>query len=205
MKTAEHTAPKKIATGQCGEPAAAVSSDLGEIYGENLARGISLVVCPGKEISWEQFLQIAPPRSIALDGLVRGAPKFSIDTLHANFNHHQDVDRLATRSTSGQVLVALKQGLLDGYYEGGYPRFNLYVNDPDQDSSLAVWLLVNHQRFTGTKSEPLLNRLIYAEDMLDTTAGAYPFEPSSSLMMSRQIDRFFISTTPAVKYTPVQK
>lgn len=99
-----------------------------------------------------------------------------------NFNHHQDVDRLATRSTSGQVLVAIKQGLIDVMRQDGTPRFNVYVNDPDQDSSLAVWLLANHERISGLKSEPLINKLILAEDLIDTTAGAYPLNPNSTLM-----------------------
>ncbi len=155
---------------------------LGNVHVSHLARGIHLHVCPGKEISWEDFLRVVPRGSVALDGLVRGAPKFSEEHLCANFNHHQDVDRLATRSTAGQVLIAIKQRLMDRFKEGGSLNLHVFVNDPDQDSALAVWLLANHERVLGTRSEPTLSKLVFAEDLLDTTAGAYPFEPDSSLM-----------------------
>lgn len=156
--------------------------DLGPIHRVELAKGIVLHVCPRKEISWEDFQKLAPPNSIALDGIVRGKPQFDFERVLANFNHHQDVDRLATRSTSGQVLVALKQGLMDAFRVNGVPQLNIFINDPDPDSSLAVWLLVNHERFTGTKGEPLINRLTWAEDLIDTAAGAYPFDPKGTLM-----------------------
>ena len=156
--------------------------DLGKIHSVDLAPGITLHVCPGKEIGWEEFERIAPPNSIALDGFVRGAPRYDPAMKRANFNHHQDVDRLGTRSTSGQIQVAIKQGLIDAFRVDGAPRIHIWVNDPDQDSSLAVWLLVNHERITGARSEPIINKLISAEDLIDTTAGAYPFDPKSALM-----------------------
>lgn len=149
---------------------------------ELLAPGIELVVWPGAEIGWEEFVATVPPYSIALDGVVRGAPRFDLTGTRANFNHHQDVDRLATRSTAAQVLMALRQGLLETFQEKGAPQVRIYVNDPDQDSSLAVWLLANHGRCSGTRSEPLINRLVGAEDVIDTTAGAYPYAPQSSIM-----------------------
>jgi hypothetical protein len=155
---------------------------LGPTYESQLGNGMVLRICPGKEVSWDAFRRESPPYSVALDGIVRGVPRFDAEGTRANFNHHQDVDRLATRSTSGQVLVALKQGLMDAFQVSGAPKMNIYVNDPDQDSSCAVWLLANHERIIGTKSEPLMSRLISAEDLLDTTAGAYPFDPNSKLM-----------------------
>ena len=155
---------------------------LGEDYQSLVAPNITLHTCPGKEISWDDFKEVAPPFSIALDGFVGGAPNFDRERVCVNFNHHQDVDRLATRSTTGQVFVALKQGLVDAFCDRGVTRMNIFVNDPDPDSSLAVWLLANHERVLGTKSEPIISKLIFAEDLLDTTAGAYPFDPKSSLM-----------------------
>ena len=57
---------------------------------------------------------------------------------------------------------------------------HLFANDPDQDVSLSVWLLKHHERVTRNW-EPMINRLVQAEDLLDTTAGAYPFDPRSDL------------------------
>lgn len=155
----------------------------GSFYEKTLSSGLTLVVRPGMMISLDEFLKDAPPYSMGLDGYVKGPPKFVSEGPYAVFNHHEGVDRLATRCTSGQLLVAIKQGLIEAFTRDGVFAPRIYVNDPDQDSSLAVWLLDNFERVIGTRSEPLVNKLVYAEDLLDTTAGAYPFSPQSKLMM----------------------
>lgn len=63
--------------------------------------------------------------------------------MHANFNHHEGVVRLATASTSEQVLIALKTGFSDTFR---LDDLNMYINDPDQDTALALWILINHDR-----------------------------------------------------------
>jgi len=143
---------------------------------------IELIVEPGKTVSWEQFCADAPPFSVALDGYVSGPPHYASGGPHLNLNHHEGVDRLSTRSTSGQVFVYVKQGLFRRFQQDGLPVATAYINDADQDTALAVWLLKHHERFEGERSEPLINRLVFAEDMLDTTAGAYPFNPDSDVM-----------------------
>ncbi|MBI4141981.1 hypothetical protein HY484_03595 [Candidatus Woesearchaeota archaeon] len=143
---------------------------------------IATIVEPRVTKTWEQFCQSASQFSIALDGYVAGPPKYDAKGPFLNLNHHEGVDRLSTRSTSGQVWIYIKQGLFERFRRNGHPTANLFLNDPDQDGSLARWLLVNHERIEGEKSEPLINRLIFAEDALDTTVGAYPFPINSSLM-----------------------
>ena len=143
---------------------------------------IELRVEPRLVKAWETFCMENPPYSIALDGYVEGAPKYDHAGPRLNLNHHEGVDRLSTRSTSGQVYIVVKQGLFDRFRRDDEPTAIVYINDPDQDTSLAVWLLRNHQRIAGIKSEPLINRLVFAEDMLDATAGAYPFDPDSDIM-----------------------
>ena len=54
---------------------------------------------PGVVMSWEEFRKKKPACSIALDGCVAGQTKYSPAGPFANFNHHEAVDRLATRST----------------------------------------------------------------------------------------------------------
>lgn len=143
---------------------------------------INLIVEPRITKTWEQFCKEAPSYSIALDGYVSGPPEYSDLGPHINFNHHEGVDRLATSSTSQQVYIYTKQGLFKRFQLGGLPYANVYVNDPDQDTSLSVFLLNKHERIIGQKSEPLINRLVSAEDMLDRTAGAYPYDTNSDLM-----------------------
>lgn len=60
--------------------------------------------------------------------------------------------------------MAIKSGLMEAFRDDGQVTLHIYVNDPDQDSSLAVWLLENHERLTGMHSEPLINKLVAAED-----------------------------------------
>ena len=68
---------------------------------------IDLVVEPRVSKTWEAFCQETPPYSIALDGYVIGPPAFAPTGPHANFDHHDGVDRLASRSTCMQVYLAI--------------------------------------------------------------------------------------------------
>lgn len=140
---------------------------------------MELFVEPRVVKTWNQFVKESPSYSIALDGYVKGKPMFDINGPYANFNHHEGVDGLSTRSTCGQVYLALKQGFLSTYMKDGKVHGNIFVNDPDYDACLAVWLLQNPERIQGRKSEPRINRLVFIEDMLDSTGGAYPFDPFS--------------------------
>jgi hypothetical protein len=133
---------------------------------------------------WDDFCIESPPYSIALDGYVRGMYKYDPMSKHVNFNHHEDVDRYTTRSTCSQAYIAIKQGMLEYFRSNGAVQGHIFVNDPDQDTSLAVWLLQNHERISGQRNEPLINRLVMLEDMLDTSAGAYPIDPLSNSMLT---------------------
>ncbi|MBS3148394.1 hypothetical protein J4219_05900 [Candidatus Woesearchaeota archaeon] len=159
---------------------------------------IHLIVKPGEVIQWDEFCETHPAYSIALDGYVRGAPRFQ-DAKEGgprqNFNHHEDVDRLGTRCTAAQVHYAIKNGLFECFDEQGIPKANLYVNDPDQDVSLAVWLLRNHERIRGERSEPLINMLVNLADRLDVTGGCYPMDPNDRAL--RQYDWVFEPYTAA--------
>lgn len=136
---------------------------------------MKIIVQPNVTIDWNQF-QGQPAHSIALDGFVKGGPRRS--ATHLNFNHHEDVDRISTRCTASQVLVAIKGGL-QAWLGGEEPT--AYVNDCDQDVCLSTWLLKNRTFFEDTRSEPLISRLCWAVDMLDTFAGAYPLNPADEL------------------------
>ena len=145
---------------------------------------INLYVRPRVVINPDEFVQDKyPGYSIGIDGFVKGAPFFKKTQLgpKANFNHHEDVDRLATRSTCAQIHIAIKQGFFDSFHINGDETVNMFVNDCDQDVCLSVWLVNNHDRIDGKKSEPLITRLVNVTDLLDTTAGAYPIAPETNL------------------------
>jgi len=126
-------------------------------------------------MKWREFISGKPEHSIALDGYVSVGPRFNFRGTYGNFNHHEEVSRLETRATCAQILLAVRMGLMDAYMgESGNTEMNIYVNDCDEDVSLSVFILRNAHLAIGTMN-PLLNKLVHIEDMMDTTAGAYPF------------------------------
>lgn len=137
---------------------------------------IELIVdCTRPPLSWDTFV-LNPAFSIALDGYVYGGPRFARKEHGpvANFNHHEEVDRLATRATCAQVLMAIRQGLFSTFRNERGPKANVFVNDCDEDVCTS-WFLLKHGHMVENTMNPLLNRLVDLEDKLDSTAGAYPF------------------------------
>ncbi len=132
-------------------------------------------------LSWEEFCQTKEPFAIALDGYVSAAPCFQESGPRLNLNHHEEVDRLATRATCAQVLMALRQGLMDRFRDDFGFRAEVYVNDCDEDVCVS-WYLLKHGHECEDAFNPWLNRLVAVEDALDATAGAYPF-PKDSLLL----------------------
>lgn len=139
------------------------------------------MVRPRETLSWDEFRATAPPFSIALDGFVSDYIKFDPQGPFANFNHHEGCDRLGTRSTCGQVMMAIKQGLFQTFQKNGEPHAILHVNDPDNDVCMSVWLMQNYERIAGMKSEPLITRLVAVVDFLDSTAGLFPLDVNSRI------------------------
>ncbi len=131
-------------------------------------------------ISWEDFNKF-PKYSIALDGFVKEGPAFDSKKIVANFNHHEGVDRLATRATCAQILMAIRQDLFSTFRNEKGVVANVWVNDCDEDVCTAWFLLKNHYLVKGTMN-PAINRLVAMEDVLDATAGAYPFPSDLSAL-----------------------
>ena len=125
-------------------------------------------------VTWDDFCARTEPYSVALDGYVAAGPRYDHAAPRANFNHHEEVDRLATRSTCAQVLMAIRQGLFRRFRTSSGPQLVAYVNDCDEDVCTA-WYLLQQQHTAEHTMNPLLNRLVSMEDALDTTGGAYPF------------------------------
>lgn len=122
---------------------------------------------------WSTFIQTAPDRSIALDGYVYGGPQFDQKRLLLNLNHHEEVDRLSTRCTAAQLAIRLRCGLSIAFAASDAP-IHVYFNDCDQDVCLSIFMLRHMDMCRGVVN-PILNRIVHIEDMLDTTAGSYGF------------------------------
>jgi hypothetical protein len=125
-------------------------------------------------LSWEEFRSTCPTHSASLDGYVSAGPSFDGEKIVVNFNHHEGCDRLATRATCAQVLMAIRQGMFSKFRNAFGPKLNVFVNDCDEDVCTSWFLLKNHHMVASTMN-PLINRLVAMEDALDSTAGAYPF------------------------------
>jgi hypothetical protein len=129
---------------------------------------------PRVVIKWQDFINSKPRFSIALDGYVK-----LIQGPYANFNHHEGVARIATRSTCAQVYYYIRLGLLDTFQKNGWPHARVYINDVDQDVCLSCWLLKNSEKLEGLRFDNVLVQLILFEDILDASAGAYPINPDN--------------------------
>lgn len=143
---------------------------------------VDLHVFPREIWSWQQFLEQTPRNSIALDGMVSGGPRYDHATQHANFDHHSNVVRDATMSTAKQVYFAIKGGIFETFRRNGKAEAQVYVNDPDQDTVLAVWLLDHYNLFNGTQGIPSIHRLLDLNDKLDITGGAFPLNLREKLV-----------------------
>lgn len=130
-------------------------------------------------LSWTpaEFAETAPPNSIALNRMVRGGPSFDMANMRVNFDHHDGVVREVTMSTAMQVFHAIKGGMIDAF-KG---TIHVWVNDTDRNTSLALWLLIKHAEFKGTKCNPHISRLLALTDQLDITGSAFPMRPDDEL------------------------
>jgi len=126
-------------------------------------------------LTWEQFIKQTKPFAIAIDGYVADGPIDQLAGPRCNFNHHERVHRLATRSTCEQILIAIRLGLFNLFKnENGQIQMDVYANDCDEDVCLS-WFLLSKGFMAEHVIHPLLNRLVNMEGALDATAGAFPF------------------------------
>lgn len=130
---------------------------------------------PRKTVSWDEF-SAYPPYGIAIDGYCAGPPRSSDDGLLLNINHHEQVDRIATRSSCAQALHLVKMGLYDTFSDRNGPRATLYVNDCDQDVQWTTYLLMNPDQIEDPRFKFRIKDMINLEDVLDMSAGLYPIK-----------------------------
>ena len=153
---------------------------------------IEVVIEPGRTVDWDVFKVESAQHDVgamALDGYVSGAPAFDRIVNHEgrilsvkNFNHHEDVERLATLATCAQVDLAIKSGLTDAFRDvRGNFAAKVFVNDSDQDVCAAVWLL-RHKELVLHTGNPMVTRFVTVAGIMDMTAGSYPFDGDSQML-----------------------
>lgn len=103
-------------------------------------------------------------RSIFLDGAGDFAPLLDNKALLYNLDHHQGCIRPFTLATCEQALVLVMNGLeLD---EGDW---TLYANEPDLDTLLALWVMLNFRRVPklSTHTKDILLPMLRLEGAID--------------------------------------
>jgi len=143
---------------------------------------IQLIVEPRVVKTWNQFIEESPPYSISLDGYVSGAPNYQSSGPRLNLNHHEDVDRYSTLCASMQAYLKLKTGLFEKFNLNNEPHAQIYVNDADQDSSLAAFILTKPESSLNIKNQNKLEELLHHEQLMDITGGMFPLDTKSRVM-----------------------
>jgi hypothetical protein len=100
-----------------------------------------------------------------LDGAAQCEPFMDHEKQIYNFDHHEGCIRPFTLSTCEQVLVMILKGMdLRGR------EWNVFANEPDLDTILAIWLILNHLRIRDKNSGRLryLYSLVRLEGVIDS-------------------------------------
>ncbi|OGQ81360.1 MAG: hypothetical protein A3F90_03595 [Deltaproteobacteria bacterium RIFCSPLOWO2_12_FULL_60_19] len=90
----------------------------------------------------------ASPGSIYLDGAAEGGPFLDVEKAVFNLDHHEGCVRSFTLATCEQAMVVVRKGL-----DLQKRDWTIYANDPDLDTVLAVWVLLNHVRLNEVDPE----------------------------------------------------
>ena len=83
----------------------------------------------------------AAPGSIFLDGVARCEPFMDHEKQVYNLDHHEGCVRAFTLATCEQALVLSLKGL-----DLREREWHILANEPDLDTVLAIWILLNHRR-----------------------------------------------------------
>jgi len=86
-----------------------------------------------------QAVRKSTPGTIFLDGVAQAGPLMDVEKHIYNLDHHEGCIRSFTLATCEQAMVVVRKGL--GLQDRDW---TLYANEPDFDTVLAIWILLNH-------------------------------------------------------------
>lgn len=95
----------------------------------------------------------APNGTIFLDGAAECGPFIDAARRVYNFDHHEGCVRSFTLATCEQVLIMILKG-----FDLAGEQWVVKANEPDLDTVLAIWLLLNHRHVTS--NDDLRRRLV---------------------------------------------
>lgn len=133
-----------------------------------------------------------PPGTIYLDGAAEGGPFLDAEKGAYNLDHHEGCVRSFTLATCEQAMIVICKGL-----DLQKRDWTIYANDPDLDTVLAIWVLLNHMRLNDPDPEirrkvmPLvrLQGLIDAHGLEMQELCAFPPEVQDSIFASLELLR----------------
>jgi hypothetical protein len=103
-------------------------------------------------------------RTILLDGAGSFGPLVDNKAKLYNLDHHANCERMITLATCEQALLLVQSGL--NLTEGDW---SVYANEPDLDTVLAIWCLLNYGRVRDLRPESreILFPMIRLEGAID--------------------------------------
>jgi len=107
---------------------------------------LSVKIVRGRVLG-ESSARKAPERTVFLDGACDSPPFLDNSRRVYNLDHHTGIIRSFTLSTCEQAAILVMKGL--DLYE---KKWMIWANDPDLDTILAIWVLLNHFYLTNRHS-----------------------------------------------------
>jgi len=89
----------------------------------------------------------APPGTIYLDGVAQIEPFLDHEKKVYNLDHHEGCVRTFTLATCEQALIMCVKGL-----DLRDREWKIFANEPDLDTILAIWIILNHQRINNREA-----------------------------------------------------
>ncbi len=90
----------------------------------------------------------APSGTIYLDGAAQGGPFLNTEKDLLNLDHHEGCLRAFTVATCEQAMIVIRKGL-----DLQKRDWTIWANEPDLDTILAIWILLNHMRLNDADPE----------------------------------------------------
>lgn len=118
-------------------------------------RYLTCIEAPNVAVRIERGLSVsaaavkrAPQGTIYLDGVAAAEPFMDVQRRVYNLDHHEACVRPFTLATCEQAMVLVLLGL---DLKSG--EWTVWANEPDLDTVLAIWVLLNHVRLADEGSE----------------------------------------------------
>jgi len=171
------------------------------LKGEGGDRVLTCLEAPNLQVSIKASLTVtasaakkAPPGTIYLDGVAQIAPFLDHEKKVYNLDHHEGCVRTFTLATCEQALIMCVKGL-----DLRDREWKIYANEPDLDTILAIWIILNHQRINNPNAihRRSLFALVRVEGIIDALGlemrelSGFPAELLQKLV--RIIDRLRVS------------